>query len=105
MSHSPVRYRTVACGSRSLNPAESRYAPIELECFGVSYALTKCHFYLAGSPRPFTVITDHKPLVGLFEKPLSEVPNARLQQLRLRMEGYHFSLQWQAGKLNVAANA
>jgi hypothetical protein len=56
-------------------------------------------------PAPFTVITDHKPLVGLFEKPLSEVPNARLQRLRLRTEGYHFNLQWQAGKLNVAADA
>jgi transposase InsO family protein len=102
---SPVRYRTIACGSRSLNPAESRYAPIELECLGVSYALSKCHFYLAGSPRPFTVITDHKPLLGLFDKPLSDVPNARLQRLRLRTVGYSFNLQWQAGKLNVAADA
>jgi hypothetical protein len=103
--HSPVCCRTIACGSRSLNSAESRYAPIELECLGVSYALAKCHFYLAGLPRPFTVITDHKPLVGLFEKPLSEVPIARLQRLRLRTEGYNFALQWQAGKLNVAADA
>jgi hypothetical protein len=42
--NSPTRFRTIACGSRSLNSAESRYAPIELECLGVSYALAKCHF-------------------------------------------------------------
>ena len=32
----------VACGSRSLIPAESRYAIIELECLGVCWAIRKC---------------------------------------------------------------
>ncbi len=31
--------RLITCGSRGLNSAESRYAPVELECLGMVYAI------------------------------------------------------------------
>ncbi len=46
---------------------------------GVVYAIQKCAFYIMGAPKPFTVVTDHKPLLVVFYKPLSETPNPQLQ--------------------------
>jgi hypothetical protein len=97
--------RLIGCGSRALNSAESRYAPVELEMLGVEYATSKLEFYLRGSPRPFTIVTDHKPLVGNFLKPLGDVPNPRLQRLRLRMVGLNVKVEWQPGKDNLIADA
>ena len=48
------------------------YSPIEMELMGLFWAASNCSYYILGSERPITVITDHKPLVGAFGKPLSE---------------------------------
>ena len=77
--------RLITCGSLGLNSAEVRYAPVELECLGVVYTIQKCAFYIMGARKLFTVVTDHKPLLGEFNKPLSETPNPRLQRLRLKV--------------------
>ena len=87
--------RLITCGSRGLNSAKSRYAPVELECLGVVYAIQECAFYIMGPPKPFTVVTDHKPLLGVFNKPLSETPNPRLQHLRLKVVGANVRLVWE----------
>ncbi len=50
----------VQAGSRFLSDAESRYTVIELEQLAVSWAIKKCHFFLAGLPH-FAIITDHHP--------------------------------------------
>ena len=42
--------RLVQCGSRSLLPAESRYATIELECLAIQWAAHHCRHYLLGRP-------------------------------------------------------
>ncbi len=48
-----------------------------------------------GPPKPFTLVTDHKPLIGVFNKPLSETPNPRLQLLRLKVVGANVRLTWE----------
>ncbi len=58
-----------------------------------------------GAPKPFTVVTGHKPFLGIFNKPLSETPNPRLQRLRLRVVGANMQLVWQGGKTNLIAEA
>jgi len=99
------RNHLIMCGSRSLTPAETRYAPVELECLGVVYALQKCEFYIRGAPNAFQVITDHKPLVGVFDKPLGDTANPRLLRLRLRTVDLNFTVKWQPGKMNIIADA
>ena len=96
--------KLVQCGSRSLSSAETRYAPIELECLGIAWAVEKCSHFLLGHPK-FTVITDHQPLRGIFQKDLSEIINKRLQRFRERLMPYVFDLNWKAGKLNLIADA
>jgi hypothetical protein len=42
--------RLIKCGSRSLSPAETRYATIELEALAIHWAIASCRFYLMGGP-------------------------------------------------------
>jgi len=93
----------VECGSRSLIPAESRYATIELECLAIQWAIFKCTFYLLGTE--FSVVTDHRPLIGIFQKPLDQLENNRLQRLREKLTSFCFKVTWTAGKTHCIADA
>ena len=94
----------IQCGSRSLQSAETRYSTVELECLAVSWAIRQCSYYLKGIQH-FEVITDHKPLLGIFSKSLSEIDNPRLVRFREKIIGYPFTLNWVAGRINVIADA
>ena len=59
-----------AFASRSLSDSERRYAQIEKEMLAVTYGLEKFHHYTFG--RQVFVVTDHKPLVSISNKPLSK---------------------------------
>ncbi len=96
--------RLIHCGSRSLTETESRYATIELECLAIKYAIDKCSFYLKGMGN-FTVVTDHRPLLGIFKKDLHTLPNPRLLRLREKIMGYTFDVRWTAGKTHLIADA
>ena len=95
--------RLIQCGSRSLSSAETRYATNELEGLAIYYAINDCKFYLQGAN--FTVITDHRPLVGTFTKDLQDIPNARLQRFRERLTHYTFEVIWTPGKTHLIADA
>ena len=98
------RHRLITCGSRSLIPAESRYATIELELLAISWAVEKCRFFLLGMPE-FTVLTDHRPLVGVMAKNLAEVDNNRLQRIRETLLPYNFEIIWVPGKTHEIADS
>ena len=70
----------------------------------IQYAISKCRFYLLGLPT-FETITDHKPLLGIFEKYIFEVNNPCLQRLREKMQAYNFTDKWVPGKLHLIADA
>ena len=98
--------RIICCGSCSLTPTQQRYATIELECLGVLWALNKCKFWVQGiEADKLCVVVDHKPLIGLFSKLLSEVDNPRLQRMREKMAGFAFQIEWGAGKNHQIADA
>ena len=44
----------------------------------IQWAMSKCNHYLQGM-QSFTVITDHKPLLGIFSKDLADIDNNRLK--------------------------
>ncbi len=96
--------RLIRCGSRALTDAETRYAVTELECLAISYAVSHCDFYLNGAPK-ITVITDHRALVGIWQKPLAEVPNTRVLRYREKMLKYNLDIVWKAGKTHFMADA
>ena len=93
----------IECFSRCLNSAETNYATIELELLGILWGITKARFYLVG--RKFTVVTDHKPLVGLQHKPLGDITNNRLRRIREKLADYVFNVVYEAGKTHNIADA
>ena len=101
--HEDGTLRLIQCGSRALSSPETRYATNELEMLAVQYAVKDCHFYLYGGH--FTLVTDHKPLLGTFAKGLSDVENTRLQRIREKLVGYSFDVRWVPGKVHLIADA
>ena len=75
------------CGSCSLSETQQRYTTIELECLAITWAVNKCNLFLCGLPA-FTVLTDHRPLFGIFSKLLHEPDNARLMCMREKLTNF-----------------
>ena len=95
--------RLIICGSRSLAKAERNYAVIELEYIAVLFGVRKCKHFLLGCPK-FTVVTDHKPLQGIQSKPLQEIENNRLLNIRLKLTDFKFEIVWMQGKNHYLAD-
>ena len=99
------KWHVVQAGSRFLTDTESRYATIEKEMLGVTWAVIKCHKFLAGLQH-FDIITDHNPLLSILNnRRLDEIENPRLQRLRTKLMAYHFTAHWQKGSLHSAPDA
>ena len=94
--------RPVAYASKSLNPAEKRYANIEREMLAVVWGCIKFHHYLYG--RKFICQTDHKPLEDIHLKHLSDAP-PRLKRLLLKLEPYNIIIKYVPGKVVPVADA
>ena len=93
----------VQCGSRYLHGAESCYSTSEIEYLAIYNAITECQFYLLGTH--FTVLTDHRPLVGVFNKPLHELENAHLLDFCEKLAHFSFSVTYVPGKTHLIADA
>lgn len=94
--------RPVAFASRALTPAEQNYSQIHKEALAIIYAVKKFHQYLFG--RSFTLRTDHKPLLSIFN-PTAAVPSmtaARLQRWALTLSAYSFNIEYVRTDQNVA---
>ena len=87
----------IQCGSCSLPPTQQWYATVELECMAIQWAIKKSEFYLRGLPN-FEVLTDHRPLVGVFRKQLSLLENAILMLMREKVQEFTFEVKWVQGK-------
>ena len=89
----------VAYASRSLTDCESRYSQTEREGLAVVWGVEHFHLYLYGST--FQVITDHKPLETIYNKPTCKA-TARLERLQLRLQPYKFRVVYRPGASNPA---
>ena len=87
----PEKPQIVQCRSFALTTAQRNYSTIELEFLAIERAMQKCRFYLHGLDT-FTVITDHKLLLGLMEKPIADLHNNRLARLRETVSQFTFEI-------------
>jgi len=80
--------------SRALSDVETRYSQTERELLAIVWALVHFRLYLYGSE--FTLVTDHKPLLGIFKshKPTS----APMDRWKLRLMPYNCHLVYRPGK-------
>lgn len=96
--------RVIAYASRSLGKAECNYAQIQKEATSIIFAIKKFHHYLYGRPVPFTLRTDHKPLLSIFgsKKGVPELAANRLQRYALFLTAYNFKIEYVKSENNVA---
>lgn len=88
--------KVVSYGSRALSPVEKRYkAQIEREALAITWACEHYQLYLLG--KHFSVFSDHKPLVPIFNNPNSKA-SVRIEAWRLRLQRYDFTVKYIKGK-------
>ena len=78
--------RLIQCGSRCLSSCEGN-----------------CDFFPRGMPN-FLIVTDHWPLVGIFQRPLCDIANPCICRICEKMMPYNFDVKWLAGKSNAIAD-
>ena len=79
----------IAFASRTLSKAERNYGQVEKEALALIFGVKKFHKYVYG--RMFTMVTDHKPLISIFN-PKAAVPSiaaARMQRWAMFLSVYH----------------
>jgi hypothetical protein len=87
----------VAYASRALTPVEQRYSQTEREALAVIWGCEHFHIFIYGAP--VRVITDHKPLLGIWKK-ISPPP--RIARWGLRLQPYDINLVYRQGDKNPA---
>uniref|UniRef100_A0A3B3IAC9 ribonuclease H n=1 Tax=Oryzias latipes TaxID=8090 RepID=A0A3B3IAC9_ORYLA len=92
--------KPVAYASRSLTPTERRYSQIEREALGCVWSVEHFRTYLWGGK--FTLQTDHKPLIYMFNPDKATLTPPRIQRLGLRLQPYDYKIEHIVGKSNVA---
>ena len=70
-------------GSRSLTTTEKRYSQIEKESLAIYFGCIKYEMFVLG--HNFTVVTDHRPLISLFNSPSKPAP-FRVEGIRLKLQ-------------------
>ena len=96
--------RLVQANSRALKAAERNYAPIELECEAINYAIQDCKLYLTGYN--FEVRTDHRPLVNIFNRRHMDVcSNPRILRNLLKTAAFQFDVTYIPGVATRVADA
>ena len=98
-------WRITLAGSRFLKPAETRYAPVEGEALAIAWSLNHTKYFTQGCDN-LVVVTDHKPLVQLFQdRTLDQITNSRLFSLKQATLPWKFQVIHRAGKENCFADA
>ena len=97
--------RPIAFASRTLSETEKKYGQIEKEGLACVYGVKKFHCYLYG--RKFTLQTDHKPLLTLFNgsHPVSIQSSARIQRWALTLTAYEYEFSYKSAKNHMNADA
>jgi len=90
----------IAYASRSLNPAEKKYAITDQECLAIMWAIEHFHKYLIG--KKFTIVTDHSALKTL---KTAKIPTkGRRARWIMELQQYDFEIKHRSGKENSNAD-
>ena len=82
--------------SRTMTETEKKYSQTEKDALAIAWAKKRFHMYLLGAPR-FRIITAHKPLLPMYNKPTAQLP-PRIQKWVMSMQDVDYELIYEAGK-------
>jgi len=88
----------IYAASRSFKSVETRYSTITKELLAVVFAVQKFRTFLI--VRDFVITRDHRPLVGLLQRPLLSIENKYLRDLYGQLSQYSFSVKSVPGPSN-----
>ena len=96
--------RPIAYASHTLTKPEQNYAQIEREALAIIFAVCCFHQYIYG--RPFTLVTDHRPLCKILgeKEGIPPLAAARMQRWALLLSAYQYNIQHVPGKQNHCAD-
>ena len=89
----------VAYASKKFLARERKYSTIEKECLSLVFGVKKFEVYLYG--KPFTLQTDHQPLIYLNT---AKVSNDRIMRWALFLQRYMVRIEAIKGSHNVVAD-
>ena len=95
--------KPVAYASRSLTPAERRYAQIEKEALAISWACERFKDFILGLH--IRLETDHRPLLAIMKTKQLDELSPRLQRFRMKLMRYSYDIVYTPGKDLLAADA
>lgn len=89
--------RPIAMASRTLHTHERRYSQLDKEAASIMFGISKFHNYLMG--RHFLIITDHKPLLGIFDpkKPMPNMLSPRLTRIAIALTSHSYEIKYKPG--------
>ena len=85
-----------------LTPTQARYPQTARGALSIYWAVKRFHLFVYG--KEFKVITDHKPLVSLFNNPSSKL-YARIERWLLELQQNRFTVEYRPGASNPADSA
>jgi len=97
------QFRPVVFASCTLAHAQQNYYQLEKEAFSIIFGLKRFWQYLYG--RPFTILTDHRPLLTLLgpQKPVHAA--ARLQKWALILALYNYRIEYRGTVAHADADS
>ncbi|XP_043063527.1 uncharacterized protein K02A2.6-like [Drosophila ficusphila] len=97
--------RPIVFASKTLDKHQVKYSQIEKEGLSIIFGVKRFHQYLYG--RKFILITDHKPLVTIFNpgKHLPLMTSNRLQRWAIILLAYKFDIQYRSTSAHGNADA
>ena len=97
--------RPIAYASRSLTPAERKYAQIDKEALAIVFGVKRFNQYLLG--HRFSILADHRPLEHLFKhnRVTSSLASARMQRWALLLGAYNYVTVYKPGAQHANADA
>ena len=98
------RSKPFVFASRSFSPAERRYSHLDKEGPAIVYGVKRFHPFLIGWS--FTIYTDHKPLIYLFDESRLNPPQAstRVQWWALTLSAYEYFVEYTPGNDHANPN-
>ena len=91
--------KPIAYASRQLKPAERKYATVEKEALAVVFSIKHFRHYLLD--KPFSVISDHRPLQWLENQ---KDNNGRLGRWAILLAGTNYKIRYRPGRIHQNAD-
>ena len=95
--------KVVAYASHSLTAAERRWSTYDRELWAIVWAVRHFRHYLG--LRPFTIVTDHRPLLGLRRLPIDNDRMGRRHRWALELDPYDWVIVHKSGSQHTNADS